>query len=387
MRIVVVRRVPGSTPSIDIYADNLVAGLRTVRPEWTIIEVEPKPWNDPDKLWLSGPGFKKYYECFWRYPKAVKKQQADIFHIVDQTDGHITTWLKRSGQSVVVTCHDLVHFIYPEILRTQSRLSSLSYALWKYSVQGMRSADQVVAVSSNTAEDVQHWLGLREDKVSVVFNGIGPEFRVLPSKILEHFRQQHAVLPSTICLLNVGGSDYRKNISTVLEVVHHLKIQGLSVCLWKVGADFATPDKAFIREHNLEQQVIHFGRPDKEMLVTIYNAADVLLSPSLYEGFGFTIAESMACGTPVITSNVSSLPEVGGDAVILVEPKDTEAIVQAIRRLKEDVNYRSQLIDKGLTRRYLFDWNKSAEKIATIYEKTVRERKEATLLHPDSLVI
>jgi glycosyltransferase involved in cell wall biosynthesis len=371
MKVVVARRVRGSTPSIDIYTDNLVAGLKAVRPEWTIVEMEPTPWNSPDKLWMSGPGFRKYYECFWRYPQEVSQQQADIFHIVDHTDAHIARWLSKVGKSAIVTCHDLVQLIYPE---RQSRFPALSLAVWRNSVQGMRQANHVIAVSSNTAKDVNQLLGVPTENVTVALNGVEPQFRILPDAAVSALRQQYTPDPETICLLHVGGTHQRKNILTILKVIENLRSQGISVCLWKTGSQFTPEHKAFIRDRQLEQSIIHFGDPDKETLVSIYNAADILLSPSIYEGFGLTIVEAMACGTAVITSNVSSLPEVVGDAAILVDPLDVEAIAAAVCRIKQDPDYHAQLVEKGLSRAQDFSWQKTAEGVAQVYESLVPEK-------------
>jgi glycosyltransferase involved in cell wall biosynthesis len=366
MKVVIVRRVRGSTPSIDIYADNLASALRTVRPEWTIVEVEPTLWNSPDKLWMSGSGLRKYHECYWRYPRQVSKMQADTFHIVDHTDAHIARLLRRAGQSVVATCHDLVQMIQPE---RQSRFPALSLAVWRYSVTGMQAADRVVAVSSHTAKDVQQLLNISAEKIAVALNGVEPQFRVLPTDVVAAYRQQYAPAPQTICLLHVGGTNQRKNILTILKVVASLHRQGFSVCLWKTGGEFTPEQAAFIDRQQIAPQIVHFGNPDKETLVALYNAADLLLSPSLYEGFGLTLVEAMACGTPVITSNVSAIPEVVGDAAILVDPLDVEAITAAVCRLQQDDSYRQKLVSNGLLRSQFFSWQKTAEQIARIHEQ------------------
>jgi glycosyltransferase involved in cell wall biosynthesis len=368
MKVVVVRRVRGSTPSIDIYADNLVAALRSVRPEWVIQEIEPKPWNTPDKLWMSGTGIRKYYERFLRYPQEVCQLQADIFHIIDHTDAHIARWLRKRGKKVVVTCHDLVQFIQPE---KQSRFSALSLAAWRFSVKGMCQADHVIAVSSNTAKDVQKFLNIPSAKVTTALNGVESNFRELPSDAFIHLRPQNEVPFETICILNVGGTHQRKNILTVLKVLENLRSQGLSVCLWKTGSQFTIEQKAFILEYRLEQCIVHWGNPDKDILVSLYNAADLLLSPSLYEGFGLTIVEAMACGTPVVTSNLSSIPEVTGNAAILLEPTDVTGIVNAIINLKLNPAYRQELSNKGLIRSKFFKWERTAEKIINVYKQVL----------------
>ena len=368
MRVVIVRREPGAALSMDVYADGLVAGLKTVRPEWTVVEIAPDSWT-------AGSVLCKYYERFWHHPRTVFKQQADIFHIIDHTSGHVTYWLKRASKPVVVTCHDLVQLIYPENTG-QTLLPQLSLAAWRFSVRGMKQSDRVIAVSSNTAKDVTQILNIEPERIAVVPNGVESRFCLLSPQEIASFRQQHGISLKTICLLNVGSNHPRKNLFTILKVLEALKKQGLPVCLWKVGSDFTAEQKIFIYSHNLEDSITYLGKPDQSILVQIYNAADILLSPSIYEGFGFTILEAMACGTPVITSNVSSLPEVAGNAAILVEPMDVQAMSEAICHLQNDSNYRRKLIDKGLARAKLFTWERTAEQVAIVYEKLIDQQKE-----------
>jgi glycosyltransferase involved in cell wall biosynthesis len=369
MRVMIVRRVPGSTFSLEVYADNLVAGLKTVRPNWEIAEIAPIPWNSPDKLYLSGTGIKKYYETFWRHPRAVSQSEADIFHVIDQSDAHVVYELHRANKPVVVTCHDLVQLIYPEIARDQSRILALSMAMWKYSVNGMKKANHLIAVSSNTAKDVTHLLRIKPEQITVVPNGINSEFRVLPASEVTDIRKQYTLSPDTFCLLNVGSTHQRKNILTILEVLKNLIEKGLPICLWRTGGNFSKTQKDFIQVHNLESYIFDFGNPDKARLIQIYNAADVLLAPSLYEGFGLTILEAMACGTPVITSHISSLPEVVGDAGILIDPNSPQAITDAVIELYKNPTLYNNLVEKGLARVKFFSWQNTAEQVAKIYDE------------------
>lgn len=374
MRVMIVRRVPEATFSLEVYADNLVAALKTVRPHWEIAEIAPIPWNSPDKLWQSGSGIKKYYETFWRHPRAVSRLEADIFHVIDQCEAHIAYRLHRANKPVVVTCHDLVQFVYPEILRDQSRIPALSLAMWKYAVGGMKSAEHIISVSSNTAKDVNQMLDISFDQITVVPNGTNPEFRVLPDAEVAEIREKYKRSPDTVYLLNVGSTHQRKNILTVLQVLKTLKEKEVPVCLWRTGGEFTKEQKNFIKEHSLESLIVNLGNPDKARLIQIYNAADILLAPSLYEGFGLTVVEAMACGLPVITSNVSSLPEVAGEAAVLVDPLNVEAIVQAIFKIKQDSSYRDQLIEKGLVRAKSFSWIKAAEQVAQVYENVLLKK-------------
>ena len=375
MRVAIVRREPKVAFSMDVYANNLIAGLKAIHPDWEIVEVAPQPWSDDlENLWHSGNPLKKYYERFYNHPRTVNQIDADLFHIIDHTNAHVAYGLKKSGKSVVVTCHDLVQYVYPEILKGQSRFPAVSMAVWQHSVRGIAAADGAIAISSNTAQDVSKWLGVEPEKVAVVLNGVDSSFRVLESEVVAAWRAKYVKSPQEICLLNVGSNHQRKNIETVLKVVKELAAENIPVRLWKLGDEFNSSQQQFIDTHNLSQHISLLGKPNHEELIRFYNAADILLAPSLYEGFGLTILEAMGCGTPTITSNVSSLPEVAGDAAVLVEPMDVAAMVRAVKQIKDDANYRQNLIDKGLTRVKEFSWQKTAEQTANFYQQIVNSK-------------
>jgi len=368
MRVAIVRRAPQVTFSMDVYADELTHALGTVRPDWEIIEVSPTPWwAEGDSAWKSGTGFKKYYERFWNHPRNTVEIDADIFHVIDHTDGHIGYWLKKSRKPFVVTCHDLVQFVYPEILRDQSRFPFMSLAVWKYSVQGMKAADCVVAVSHNTKSDITRYLDVDTKAVEVVYNAVNPEFCLLPLDQRQALRVEYGS-DYDICLLNVGSTHQRKNILTVLEVLKTLIEKGLSVCLWRTGGAFTAQQQQFIQDNNLNEAIRDFGKPSRLELIRIYNSADVLLAPSLYEGFGLTVLEGMACGLPVITSNTSSLPEVSGEAAILIDPLDVHQIAEAVIKLLSDSDSHQSLAKRGLQRAEKFTWKQTAEQVAQVYE-------------------
>jgi glycosyltransferase involved in cell wall biosynthesis len=375
MKIVIVRREPGVAFSMDVCADNLVAGLKALQPDWQITEIAPEPWSKHGNLWQSGTGLRKYYERLWRHPCAVSRLEGDIFHIIDHSNAHVAYWLKKKGCKIVVTCHDLVQFVYPEILKEQARFPALSMASWKYSVGGMKHADCVVAVSSNTVKDVAKMLPIPLERIAVVPNGVESYFRPLPSTEVVAIRQRYEGSAETFCLLNVGSTHQRKNIPTILKALVMLRDRGFPARLWKVGDEFTPEQAAFIQSQALEPLITLIGKPDKANLLELYNAADVLIAPSLYEGFGLTILEAMACGTPVITSNVSSLPEVCGDAAVLVDPINITAIVDAVLQIYDNPIFRLNLVKRGLERTKLFSWEATAEKVASVYEKIVLQKQ------------
>jgi glycosyltransferase involved in cell wall biosynthesis len=380
MRIAIVRREPKVAFSMDVYADNLVAELKELRPDWEILEIAPQPWSkNLENLWRTGNPIRKYYERFYQHPKAVKQVDADLFHIIDHSDAHIAYGLKKIGKPVVVTCHDLVQFIYPEIMKNQARFPAFSLAVWRYCVKGITLADRTIAVSSNTAKDVAHWLNITSDKIAVVPNGVDTVFDLIDKKTVADWKQQYTKSPDEICLLHVGSNQQRKNIETVLKVIKAIADQDIPVRLWKVGGDLYPEQEQYIAANNLGKHITLVSNPEPQTLINFYNAADVLVAPSLYEGFGLTVLEAMACGTPTITSNVSSIPEVAGDAAVLVDPTDVAAITEAVLRINRDRAFRQDLIDRGLARVKEFSWKKTAEQTAQLYEQVVKSKSNALM--------
>ena len=372
MRIAIVRPMPNF--SMDTYADGLVAGLRVVRPHWEIIELAPKPIDRHSRSIVLRA--KKAYERFWRFPRSVADHSADIVHVIDHSEAHIVRWVKQKGTPVVVTCHDLINFFYRNNLQGSVQLPIVSSGLWLRSVKGMKQANHIVTVSSVTAHDTTQLLAIDPAQITVAPNAVEAIFQPSPSHQRDTLRQQQGARPETICLLNVGSNHPRKNLSTILQAVAILVQQGLPVQLWKVSADFTDEQKALIAQQNLEPYIRYLGNPDKATLVQIYSAADILVAPSLHEGFGMTLLEAMACGTPVITSNLSAMPEVAGDAGILVDPHRSEAIAAAVTHLHHDSVAYQALVVKGLDRAKQFTWENTALQIAQIYEHLLSPNRE-----------
>jgi glycosyltransferase involved in cell wall biosynthesis len=352
--------------SMDTYADGLVAGLRVVRPDWDVVELAPQPIDRQSRSPLLR--IRKVYERFWRFPSWVGQESADIVHVIDHSEAHIVRWVKKTNKPVVVTCHDLINFFYRDNLQGSVKVPIVSNRLWLHSVQAMQQADHIVTVSSVTARDTTQLLNIQPSQITVVPNAVEAIFQPASSNQIEDFRRKYNLSPRTVCLLNVGSNHPRKNLAIILDAVNILKQQGLPVQFWKVGSDFTDEQKAFIQTQGLEAQIHYLGNPDKSTLVQIYSAADILVAPSLHEGFGMTLLESMACGTPVITANLSAMPEVVEDAGILVDPTNSQAIAEAVNQLHSNSTEYQILVEKGLARIKRYTWEKTAEQIAQIYE-------------------
>jgi len=366
VKVAILRRAPGASFSMDVCADGLIRGLRAVRPSWEIVELRPEGGGKRTRSLIAG--LQKYYRRYWQYPRRARRCDADLFHVIDHSDGHLVRWLSQTCQPTVVTCHDLINFFQPDNIRDQASLASVSTAIWKYSVRGVCQADWVVTVSKHTALDVTKWLNVEPARITPVPNGVDAAFQPL-NEASSAIRARYDLPADKLCLIHVGSNHPRKNILTVLAVLKSLKDRGLSVHLIKAGASFSQAQTDFIELHSLEDAIAHFDQPNQTTLVDLYNAADVLLSPSLYEGFGITLLEAMACGTPVVTSNVTSLPEVVGDAGIMASPLDVDELAMGIQRLHNNDRYRRELIQSGLLRVKDFTWECSAEQVAQVYEK------------------
>ncbi len=364
MRIVIVRPMPNF--SMDVYANGVIEGLQAIRPDWEIVDLSPKPVDRSSRsVWIR---LQKAYERFWHFPKVIREQQADIYHIVEAAEAHAVYGLSRKSKASVVTCHDLINFRSQDNLRGSVQLPFLSRYLWLRGIRGMEKANHILTVSDATAKEVTEILDINPSQVTVTPNGVSSVFKPLSDNQIALVRQQRGLSPDTLCLLNVGSDHPRKNILNILKAVEKLKQQGLSVCFWKVSADFTEEQKAFILDHGLTSHVAYLGKPEQSELVQLYNAADILVAPSFQEGFGLTIIEAMATGTAVITSNVSAMPEVAGGAAILVDPADVDAITAAIKRICHDDAYKHELVQKGLNRAKDFTWQANAEQVAQVYE-------------------
>jgi glycosyltransferase involved in cell wall biosynthesis len=282
---------------------------------------------------------------------------------------------------MVVTVHDATFRLFPEWF--PKRANRLQNTLIPIS---SRRADRVLTVSHCAAEDLHNSLGIPRDKIMVTFNGVGDEFRPQARSFVESVRAHHG-LPERY-LLGVGILRRRKNTAVVLRAMELLVQRGE----WPEGAvlaltgNWADSDAETVYRNSpqLGPLVRTLGFVDDEHLPALYAGASGTVYPSLYEGFGIPAIESMACGTPVATSNTSSLPEVVGDAGLLLPTDDTEAWARALSMLLGDSQERKDLISRGLIRAQKFTWEQAAHQTMAVYEAVVRQ--PATRPAPSSVV-
>jgi glycosyltransferase involved in cell wall biosynthesis len=267
----------------------------------------------------------------------------------------------------VVTIYDLSFVLFPQRLQPWRRL----YLRWG-STMSARRATRVVAISASTRGDIINLLGVPGEKVDVVPCGVDDDFRPVDDPgLLDQLRRKHSLPPRM--LLFVGTIEPRKNLTTLLKSYALLRERMHAPPLviggppgWRHGEVFS-----LVEELGLGDEVLFPGYIARDELPLWYNVAELFVYPSLYEGFGLPPLEAMACGTPVVVSDTSSLPEVVGDAGILVDPTSAEEIAQAMERVLTDGALRDSLRARGLDRARAFTWQRAARETVEVYERAM----------------
>lgn len=266
----------------------------------------------------------------------------------------------------VVTVYDLTFLQHPE-----TAVPSLAAYLNKVVPESVAAADVVAAISYTTKQALMEHYKTPAEKISVIPCGIAPQFQRITDAALLEATQRKFDLKHPL-VLSVGTLEPRKNHLGLIKAFYEVqKRAGSSAMLALAGGAgwLYEETQRMVTELKLENKVRFLGRVSELELITLYSLADVFAFPSFFEGFGMPPLEAMACGTPVITSNSSSLPEVAGDAAILVDPHDTNAIADAIMRILEDEPLREELCRKGYIQAQQYTWSKAADKMLAVYQK------------------
>ncbi len=266
---------------------------------------------------------------------------------------------------VVVTVHDLSFLRYPHLFRPANRLY-----LRLFTRLSVRRARRVIAVSAHAAEETARLLGVARGNIRVVYHGVDPIFRPLPPEEVAAFRVRRS-LPERFVLF-VGTLEPRKNLARLIEAFARAGPDSRTA-LVLAGARGWYDEEIFAAVERLGLSArVHFpGYVPNDELPLWYNAADVFAYPSLYEGFGLPVLEAQACGTPVLTSSVSALPEAAGDGALLVDPYDVEAIAEGLHRLLTDEPLRETLRRRGLEHAAHFSWPRTAAQTVAVYQEAI----------------
>lgn len=300
------------------------------------------------------------------FPLVLRAKKFDVMH----APAFVTSF--RTPCPTVVTVHDLSVVTQPHQFGWGWRtyLNSLMPAV-------LRSAGGIICISESTKRDLLRVYDVPQAKVHVVYHGLDHS-RFHPGVRLDcNWARSIGIQKEYV--LHVGVFSERKNIPVLLHSIARLRDQGQFDQYQLVLAGIEVPGVVgarqiddTIRELNLQDIVLKPGHVPNEQLPGLYAGARVLAMPSSYEGFGFPVLEAMAVGTPVVASNVSSLPEIAEDAALLVPPGDEVALAEAIHELLEDNQLRAELRAKGLKQAQKFSWSRTAEETVRVYRAVAR---------------
>lgn len=274
------------------------------------------------------------------------------------------------GVKTILTVHDLSYVRAPETAHPAQK-AFLDRAV-PYSVG---RADHILADSEATKQDLIELYHTSADKITVLLSGINPIYRPITNEqTLAQARQRYHIPPNAPYIFSIGTIQPRKNYARLIEAVNNLgpAYQDVHIVIAGGKGWLENPIYQTVQDLAMTERVHFTGFVADEDVPVLYSGAICTAYPSLYEGFGFPVLESMACHTPVLTSTVSSLPEVAGAAALMVDPYDVEAITDGLRRLLDDQTLRHQLVTAGQAQIQRFTWQQSASHLLGIYQQVLR---------------
>jgi glycosyltransferase involved in cell wall biosynthesis len=364
--------------SMKRYAAELSAALMAIAPSEWELDVQICGQLEIAARVLPGALGRKTAERLGRlvkYPMQAARARGDVFHVLDHS--HANLALRLPYNRTVMTCHDLIPLLAAkgELDMQSSRLGRKTFPL---RVRCMQYSRALIAISESTKRDLMRHAGIPEERIRVVYYGVNPRFGPEPGEGLSRADERrqvlspHGIPESARVVLHVGTPNRYKNVPALLQALRYLKEMpalGENVYLLRVGAGFFDDELELVRSLGLTERVVFAGMIRQDTaLAAYYRAADVLAFPSLWEGFGWPPLEAMACGTPVVTSNVASLPEVVGDAGITVAPHDHIGLGEALLAVLTDSELACALSARARARAASFTWEACARGTLSVYE-------------------
>jgi alpha-1,3-rhamnosyl/mannosyltransferase len=283
-------------------------------------------------------------------------RRADIFHTT-----HLLRHPPRGVKGpprLTATIHDLTCWLMPEMHPAANLRADRAFA------QVLKRADALIAVSESTKNDAVRVLGLAPEKITAIHSGIGRAFFEVPSEAIERVKERYGLARPFV--LFVGTIEPRKNIDTLLDAWFSLALP-----LREQFELVVAGPTGWARPETIARlgKVRYLGYVSEPNLAPLTAAATVFVYPSLYEGFGFPVAQAMAAGAPVVTSNVSSMPEVTGEAAVLVDPRSVAELRDALGRLLLSPDLRAELAARGRARARELTWEGCAARSLEFFER------------------
>lgn len=352
-----------NTSGLGNYSRNTLNAMQKYFPENTYALYSPElkigMLDQQEKFELYAPPKKmsKFHKAVWRNFKLsneLKEHQIELFHGLSN---ELPRGIHKTGIPSVVTIHDLIFIRYPEFYKFFDRHifhSKVSYAC--------KAATKIIAISEQTKSDLVEFKHADPKKIEVIHQAISPLFfeRANTEKIYSKYN-----LPKQF-ILSVGTIEERKNQLSILKA---LELKKIDLPLVMIGnpTSYCNDIHKYIAQKNIKKRVIFLRNIPEKDLAAIYQIASLSVYISVFEGFGLPVIESMACGCPVITSNVSCLPETAGDAALLCSPSNLDELSENIFKTLTDSGFKNNLIEKGRNRAEEFQAQNYARRLITLY--------------------
>jgi glycosyltransferase involved in cell wall biosynthesis len=308
-----------------------------------------------------------YAGRFLVYPRIARRVQADVFHIVDHGQGYLVSHL--DARRTVVTCHDVI-LLAVAAGRVHADVSPmLATRILRRSIEAMKRARRIIAVSRRTRDDLTDLAGVDPTTVDVIYPGLNHNFT--PAAERRDEIRARLRLPPGPLVLHVGYTGFYKNIPGCLAVLARLRRDGVAATFVRAGPGLMPGQRATAERLGVANALLELGPVGIEDLADLYRACDVLLFPSLYEGFGWPPVEAMASGLPVVCSRAGSLGEAVADAALTCEPENVQGLAEAVARVLESPGVRESLVARGLENARRFDWRETAARVLDVYYRVV----------------